>query len=149
MKATRAFAATLSCLAALFISHPSSAQSSDEWRFQAIAYLYLPSVDGETTFPSSGGDGGTSVDASKLLENLNFAFMGSFEANNGRWGMLTDVIYLDIGDSESPSRDISIGGGTLPVDASATIRYDLNGWLWTLAGSWRAASGKRSPADTC
>ena len=140
MNAARALAATLSCLAALLTNHPSSAQSSDEWRFQAIAYVYLPSVDGETTFPSSGGAGGASVDASKLLENLNFAFMGSFEASNGRWGMFTDVIYLDFGDSESPSRDISIGGGTLPVGASATIRYDLHGWLWTLAGSWRAAS---------
>jgi hypothetical protein len=141
MKAERASAATLSCLAALLTNHPSSAQSSDEWRFRAIVYVYLPSVDGETTFPSSGGGGGgASADASKILENLNFAFMGTFEADKGRWGMFSDVIYLDIGDSESPSRDISIGGGTLPASVNATIRYDLNGWLWTLAGLWRAAS---------
>ena len=140
MKCERACAATLSCLAALLTNHPSSAQSSDEWRFRAIVYVYLPSIDGETTFPSPGGGGGASVDASKILENLNFAFMGTFEADKGRWGMFTDVIYLDIGDSESPSRDISIGGGTLPASVNATIRYDLNGWLWTLAGLWRAAS---------
>ena len=139
MSAPRTLAATSLCLAALLANHSASAQNSDEWKFQATVYVYLPSVDGETTFPSSGGGSGASVDASKILENLNFAFMGSFEASKGAWGAFTDVVYLDIGDSESPSRDFSIGG-TLPVGATATIHYDLNGWLWTLAGSWRAAS---------
>ena len=128
------------CLAALFASDPSSAQGGEEWKFQASVYLYLPSVDGETAFPGSGGGSGAGVDASKLLENLNLAFMGSFEADKGPWGLLADVIYVDFGDSESPSRDFSIGGGTLPVGATASIHYDLNGWLWTLAGSWRAVS---------
>jgi len=140
MKAARISAATSLCLAALLANHSSRAENSDEWRFNAMLYVYLPSVDGETTFPSSGGGSGASVDASKIVDNLNFAFMGTLEADKGAWGMFTDVIYLDIGDSESPSRDLSIGG-TLPVGATANIRYDLVGWLWTLAGSWHAASG--------
>jgi hypothetical protein len=139
MKAAPPLAASLPGLAALFATHASSAQDSDEWRLQATLYVYLPSVDGETAFSGSGGGSGASVDTSKILDNLNFVFMGSFEAAKGRWGVYTDVIYLDIGDSESPSRDISIGG-SLPAGATATIHYDLNGWLWTLAGSWRAAS---------
>ena len=140
MNAVRTLAAALLCLAALLPSHSSLAQGSDEWKFQAVVYLYLPSVDGETVFAGSGGGDSAGVDASKLLENLNLAFMGSFEADKGPWGMFADVIYVDFGDSESPSRDFSIGGGTLPVGVNATLRYDLNGWLWTLAGSWRAAS---------
>jgi hypothetical protein len=139
MTAARISAAASLCMSALLANHSSWAQGSDEWRFQAVVYVYLPSIGGETTFPGSGGGGDAGVDASKILDNLNTAFMGSFEADKGPWGMFTDVIYLDIGDSESPSRDFSIGG-TLPVGATATIRYDLNGWLWTLAGSWRAAS---------
>ena len=140
MNAVRTLAATSLGLAALFASHSSPAQGSDQWKFQAVVYLYLPSVDSESTFPGSGGGSSASVDASKLLENLNLAFMGSFEADKGPWGMFADVIYVDFGDSESPSRDFSIGG-TLPVGATASLRYDLNGWLWTFAGSWRAASG--------
>jgi hypothetical protein len=142
MNAVRKLAAASLCLAALFASHSSSAQDSDRWQFQAVVYLYLPSVDGQTTFPDAGGGSSAGVDASRILENLNLAFMGSFEADKGPWGMFADVIYVDFGDSESPSRDFSIGG-TLPVGATATLRYDLNGWLWTLAASWRAAS---SPA---
>lgn len=140
MDAVRTLGATSLCLAALFASHSSCAQSSDAWEFQAVVYLYLPSVDGETTFPESGGGDSAGVDSSKLLENLNLAFMGSFEAAKGPWGAFADVIYVDFGDSESPSRDLTIGGGTLPVGVNASLRYDLNGWLWTLAGSWRAAS---------
>jgi hypothetical protein len=142
MKTARTLAGTWLCLAALLASHSSLAQGSEEWKFQAVVYLYLPSIGGETTFPDSGGGSSASVDGSKILDNLNFAFMGSFEASKGPWGMLTDVIYLDIGDSESPSRDFSIGG-TLPAGATASIHYDLNGWLWTLGGSWRAASSPR------
>jgi hypothetical protein len=139
MKAALAFAAASSCLAALLASPASWAQDSDEWKFQAVLYVYLPSVGGETTFPSSGGGDGASVDSSKILDNLNSAFMGSFEADKGPWGISTDLIYLDIGDSQSPSRAFSIGG-TLPVGATANIRYGIEGWLWTLAGTWRVMS---------
>lgn len=139
MKGARTLAAASLSLAAMLGTTESLAQASDDWKFQAAVYLYVPSIDGETTFSGSGGSSDASVDASKFLENLNFAFMGSFEADKGRWGMFADVIYVDIGDSESPTRDFSIGG-TLPVGASASIHYGLDGWLWTFAGSWRAAS---------
>ena len=139
MNAVRTLAAGSLCLAALLGNQSSLAQGADEWKFQAAVYLYLPSIDGESTFAGSGGGSEASVDASKIVENLDFAFMGSFEAGKGAWGMLADVIYVDIGDTESPTRDFSIGG-TLPVGVDASVHYGLNGWLWTLAGSWRAAS---------
>jgi hypothetical protein len=140
MTILRTLAAASLCLAASFASPSSWAEGDDDWKFQAVVYLYLPSVDGETVFSGSGGSDSAGVDASKLLENLHLAFMGSFEADKGAWGLFTDVIYVDFGDSESPSRDFTLGGGTLPVGVNASLRYDLNGWLWTLAGSWHAAS---------
>ena len=139
MNNARTLAASFLCLAALLGSHSALAQASDEWKFQAVVYVYLPSIDGETTFSGSGGSGDASVDTSKFLDNLNFAFMGSFEAEKGPWGLFGDVIYVDIGDSESRTRDFSIGG-SLPVGVNASIHYGLEGWLWTFAGSWRAAS---------
>src|SRR5262245_58102309 len=119
MKRVRTLAAASMCLAGLFTNYGSWAQSGeDDWKFQAVIYLYLPAVAGDTTFPSSGGGsgGGASVDPSKILDNLNLAFMGSFGIDKGPWGAFTDVIYLDIGDSESPSRSFTIGG-TLPASA--------------------------------
>lgn len=132
---------TLACLGLALSTSPAwtQEQPQDAWRFQAVIYAYLPSVGGETTFEDGGGGSDASFDSSAILDNLNFAFMGSFAAEKGRRGMFADVIYLDIGDSESPSRSFTIGAG-LPVDASATVHYDLKGWLWTLAGSRRLAT---------
>jgi hypothetical protein len=73
--------------------------------------------------------------------------MGSLEASNGRWGMLTDVIYMDLGNTKYGSRDISIGGLPLPGDANANVSFDLKGWAWTFAGTWRVASDPASKLD--
>lgn len=128
------------CLAALLASPAAHAQE-DEWRFNAVAYIYLPSISGQTNFSGSGSGGGSDagIDASLILDNLNFVFMGAVGAEKGRWGVSTDVVYLDIGDSDSPSRAFTIGDG-LPATVSATVRYGINGWLWTTYGSWRLAT---------
>ena len=140
MKTSIALATATLCSALLVAPGASRAQASDDWKFQAIVYGYLPSVGGTTTFPAGGGSSSATIDASTILENLKFTFMGSLEASKGPWGVFTDVIYLDLGNSKSQSRDIAIGGGQLPAGASATLDYELKGWLWTLAGSWRAAA---------
>ncbi len=75
------------------------------------------------------------------------AFMGSFEARKGVWGGFTDVVYVDLGQSKSGFRDMTIGGNQLPADASANANYDLKGTAWTLAGSYRAVPDVRSPVD--
>ena len=73
--------------------------------------------------------------------------MGKIEASKGRWGMFTDVVYMDLGNTKSGTRDISIGGAGLPANASANVSYDLKGWAWTLGGPWRVASDPASTLD--
>lgn len=109
---------------------------TDAWRFQAVVYGYLPTVDGTTTF--SGGDGGTDVgtDAGSILDSLQFAFMGAFDASRGHWGILADVVYADFGKSLAGTRDLTIGGTPIPADASAAVDFDLTGWCWTVVGSY-------------
>lgn len=75
------------------------------------------------------------------------AFMGSFEASKGTWGLFTDVLYMDLGGSRSGFRDISIGGSPIPADASASARFDLKGWGWTLAGTWHALMDPAATLD--
>jgi hypothetical protein len=141
-----AFVAALLCVVALLASSASYAQASDDWTFQGIIYGYLPSIDGKTTFPEEG-EARVTIDASKFLENLEFVFMGSFEASKGSWGVFTDAMYLDVGDSNSPSRDITIGGGMLPAGASANIHYGLRAWTWSLAATWRVQATPTSRLD--
>ena len=84
---------------------------------------------------------------STIIDNLKMTFMGSLEAHKGRWGMFTDVVYMDLGNTKSGTRDISIGGAALPAGASANVSYDLKGWAWTLAGMWRVSSDPASTLD--
>lgn len=145
-RAIRTSAAALCALAAL-TSPGAAAQSADAWKWRASIYAYLPDIGGSTTFPESSGGSGITLDAATILENLKFTFMGNLEASNGRWGMFTDVVYMDLGDTKSGTRDLSLGGAPLPGGVNANVSYDLKGWSWTVAGTWRLASDPYSTHD--
>jgi hypothetical protein len=117
----------------------ASAQVSDRWEYGASLYGWFPSVSGKTTLPPPA-DGGSniSVDADDILSNLKFVFMGMLQARKGRWGAFTDVIYMDIGDTKSQTREFSLGGTGVPAGVSGDLDYDLKAWLWTIAGEYRA-----------
>jgi hypothetical protein len=121
-------------------------QATDSWKWQGSVYAYLPDIGGSTTFPAGGGSSAT-VDASRIVDSLKFTFMGSLEARNGQWGVFTDVIYMDLGNTKNGSRDITLGGASLPGGAEATLSFDLKGWAWTLAGERRVLSGAGSTMD--
>lgn len=76
---------------------PAVAHSSD-WTFSITPYVWLPgtttSIDtrfGTITSKSDGGD---------VLSNLDFAFMGTMEARRDRWGIIGDLLYVDLSSSE-------------------------------------------------
>ena len=65
---------------------PAQAQiQEDKWTFQAVVYGYFPDIGGSTKFPERTGGSTIDVDIGKILSNLNFTFMGEFEARKGRW----------------------------------------------------------------
>jgi len=147
MKARFQWAAALSLGAASLLgSTAAHAQADDAWRFQGTLYVYLPSVGGKSTFPPEGGSNAVSVDLGDIF-TLKFAFMGSLEARKGPWGGFTDAIYLNLGASKQGSRAINIGGA-LPVGVAADVDLDLKGWLWTLAGTYRAVARPDYSLDT-
>ena len=134
--------------AALALAAPLAfAQAAPSWKYQASLYAYLPDISGRTTFPQTGAGGGATLDAETIIDNLKFTFMGSLEASNDRWGMYTDVVYMDLGNTKSGYRDFTLGGVALPAGVDANASYDLKGWAWTLAGTWRVASGPATKAD--
>src|SRR5512139_3554719 len=69
---------------------PAAAQSApprqDEWAFRATVYGWFPGLTGTTEFPSGAGGPSIDVNADTLIESLKMAFMGTFEAQYGRWG---------------------------------------------------------------
>jgi hypothetical protein len=145
--ATRFVAAGAATLLGLVVlSHTAAAQATpDDWQFRAMVYGYLPAISGSTTFPAGSSD--ISVDANQIISHLKFTFMGSLEAQKGRWGAFTDVLYLDVGGSKSGTRDLAIGGVQLPADVAANTSLDIKGTVWTLAGSYRVLATPETGVD--
>lgn len=84
----------------LFIAQPVMSEEalSDDWEFAASIYMWGAGIDGET---STGDD--FDVKFKDILDNLDFTFMGDFGVKKGKWGLLTDVIYMDIEDDDGQS----------------------------------------------
>jgi hypothetical protein len=147
----RRLAALAACVAGFGMSATAHAEapawSAADWRFTAVIYGYLPDIGGHSSFPPRSGGASVDVDASKIIENLKFVFMGTFEAQKGAWGVLTDVIYMDVGGSKSRTRNLSIGGHDLPVGTTADVDLDLKGTIWTLAGTWRLVQDPDASLD--
>jgi len=138
--------ATLRAVAALLfgaaiLATPARAQvPDDKWTFQAILYGFFPDIGGSTSFPDRTGGSGINVNSDQILSSLNFAFMGTFEARKGRWGLFTDFIYLDVSGDKNGSRDFTIGGRDVPSSLSANLDLKIKGTLWTIAGEYLAVN---------
>jgi hypothetical protein len=126
-------------------AHAIAEEISDDWRFAAELYGWLPVIGGHTTFPTSGS--GIDVDVAKILDHLKMTAMGSFTLQKGRWGAYTDLIYLDIGDSKSQTRNISIGGTPLPASVTTAADFDLKSTIWTLGISYRITASQAATFD--
>jgi hypothetical protein len=147
-KLTRSLLTAAIAFSASLVGSPAAAQdfsnlTAGDWKFHAQVYFWFPSVSGKTMFPPPA-TGGTTVnaDAGDILDALQFAFMGSFDARKGKLGMLTDYIYLNMEADKSATRDLTLTGPggniALPAGASADLTVDLKGWAWTLAGTYTA-----------
>jgi hypothetical protein len=131
---------------------PAAAQSptpwpTGTWRFAGTLYLYGPSIDASFAFPKRSGSGNIVVDAGDIFDDLNGAFMGAFEANNGQWGMFTDYLYVDVSGSKSGTRNFSIGGVDVPASVTANLDLGIKGSAWTIAGEWRLQSTREATVD--
>lgn len=146
MKHPSALCACALAAAAAVAAPAAHAQAQDDWSFALSIYAYVPSFSGSTQFPPPAGGRPINADGGSVLDKLQGAFMGSFEAVRGRWGVYTDILYLQLGDTRSGTRGIDIAGA-LPVGVSADTDFDLRGWIWTLAGLYRVQSTPRHTYD--
>jgi hypothetical protein len=151
MKATRTGLLAAPVLAAaLSMAAPHSAQAQgmgDGWQFEASIYGWFPAISGTTSFPPNGGGPNIDVSMGDVIDALKFAFMGSFEARNGQWGLWTDLVYADFGASKNASRDFTIGNAQLPAGVDANLQLDIKSWIWTLAGVYGLKNDAEANVD--
>jgi hypothetical protein len=153
-------ATTFSCAAAIvffaggaLVSAPALAQSppadaeSGNWQFAATVYGWLPAITTKVNFPGDRGSTDLYLSMNDVLSSLKMMFMGSLDVHNGTWGIFNDVVYADLGGSESRTRDFSIGEIDIPATATAKLSVDFKAVVWTVAGEYRVVSDPEWTVD--
>ena len=152
MKARFAIAVAVACASTALSPGRAVAQTrdtwqlSDDWRFGATIYGYLPTIGVKTQLPN-GVTTDVSVPIDDTLNHLKMGFFGAAEAQKGRWGAFTDVLYLNVGAAPAKTHGFNLGPGALPVDVTANTTFGLETTIWTLAGSYRAIANPDSTFD--
>jgi len=140
-RAKRGWLAACCVLAVPAAVQAQGAGPGDAWTFAITPYLWLPNVNGTLAFtpPTGGGGADVGVGPHDWLQSLQGVFMVTGEARQGRWGVLTDLIYLDFSDQKSQIKNVNFDIGRVPVaaDANLATRAGLSGGLWTLVGTYR------------
>lgn len=102
-----AFALTSQCpvLAGPVSPLPAAPPVSEDkgWEFRFAPYLWAQGLDG--VMGVRGVAGNVDIPFADIWDDLDFAFMGAFEARRGRWGILTDINYAELSDSIA-TRDV-------------------------------------------
>jgi hypothetical protein len=129
-------AITVACAGACTLSsgalQAEDTTDSDIWQSSFTLYGWLPDINGQLKYELNLGNGGDAeVDASTILDALNFTFMGAFATRRNEWSFLADVIYLDM--SQDKTSTVS-----LPTSGAITTKVDLGlkGWQIGLYGGY-------------
>ncbi len=122
------------------LAQTESSESQDQWQYSGAIYLWGADIGGHTIRGSE-----VEVGFSDLLDNLEMAFMGAFAARKNDWSILTDVIYLDLGVSNTT--DLTVMVGPIPVPVTTSTDLDLTGWVLHFAGGYELYSEGKSRLD--
>ena len=134
MKSTKfikgaSLAAAILLLLFCFVNN-AVAQEADKWQSEITIYGWLPSIDGELKYNIPGSGDSASVDASDILDDLNFVFMGTYVGSYNKWSIEADIIYMDVSGSNSTTVNVGPGSGPgVPVSVSAGL--GLKTWVVT------------------
>jgi hypothetical protein len=110
-------------------------ETDNEWQYSAAVYVWAADIGGRTTTGSS-----VEVGFSDIVDNLDGAFMGAFEARKGKWSIFTDAIYLDV----AANSDVPIGPGPL---LTGNVSLDLTGKVFHLTGGYNLLTEGQSRLD--
>ena len=149
-RSTSGLAVSGMALAFSVAMQPAYAQSESSWSNQGLIYLLGPTLDGT----SGIGPIDTDVDmsAGDVFDNLDSAFLGMYRGEGERWGVMIDVVYMDLkadgsGDGGAFSGEVEVEQTT----AIASATYRLSPTTQLLAGALyndvSAGISLRGPTD--
>jgi hypothetical protein len=137
---------TIVAASALLAATPALA-ADDGWHGSATIYLWAAGLDSQVEFPGPVGTRDISLSSGDVISNLRFALMGAGAVRKGRVGAFVDLVYANIGDSVTASRDFELGN--LPPSANITGDFELDArtTLLTIGGSYALVDSPRFTLD--
>ncbi|MFZ1641235.1 MAG: hypothetical protein WAV07_07295 [Candidatus Contendobacter sp.] len=116
------------------VAQAATPASTDNWQYALALYGWFPTIGGSLKYPlPSGAVADVEAGPGDYLQDLQFAFMGSFIARKNDWSILADLIYLDLSGQKSKATVPLLPGGT-GLDLKAN--NSLKGTLFQLAGAY-------------
>jgi hypothetical protein len=110
-----------------------------QWHFDATLYGWVPFMYTTVNIPAIAG-GGTQTVETQPSQYLKYVKMGALfdgAIQKGDWGLWTDFVYLNLGTTETHTRQIGLPGGLDPgLAVDRTIDGAVRIAIWTLAPSY-------------
>jgi len=120
--------------------------SSSEWKHSLVFYLLAPAIDGKVGVGPINGE--VAIDQSTVLKSLDTWFLGAWSAEKDDWGVLVDVIYMDLDEA------FHLPGGLIPGEIGFTQsvtglygQYRLTNSLQLMAGVMYTDVSLKFPPD--
>lgn len=111
--------AACTCLC-LMLAGPAAAQTSG-WSFALSPYAWVPGIT--VAVDTAWGTVEVDKSSSDVLSKLDVAFMGAFEARNGRWGLIADLFYADLSQSRATPLGLLFSRARIETEATALSAY--------------------------
>ncbi len=110
---------TIGIVSLLVICHSvfAYAEEADTWQNEILIYGWYAGIGGDVILPT-GTDLEATVDASDIIDNLEMILMGGYEGRIGKWSVLADVVYIDVGNT--------VDG---PFSTAAAVGLDIQSWV--------------------
>ncbi len=88
-------------LLSMLISTPAMAATDNDWKISWTPYIWAANIGADVTV-NDRVSGSGELDFDDLLDKVDGAFMHYLHARKGEWGIVNEIIYLDISDSIEP-----------------------------------------------
>jgi hypothetical protein len=109
----------IACMAVVCAGHASAQDTG--WSFALSPYAWAPGIT--SSIGTRWGTVEVDKSSSDVLSKLDFAFMGAFEARNGRWGLIADLFYADLSQSRATPLGLLFSRAQVETEAKALSAY--------------------------
>ena len=93
----KALAGAVIALFCLFTASAAWAMDGDKWQNEISIYGWYAGIDGVVQPPGGHMSSDISFEASDILDNLKMILMAGYEGKKGRWSVIADMVYMDVG----------------------------------------------------